>query len=65
MSEKPAQDPVAQRRSRSRAMIALGVILFVWAGVIAAVGDGRSPAAVILFGLLAVGLIVGGLVIRP
>lgn len=44
-------------------MTTYGVLLFVVAGLLGLYGTGEGPG-VFLFGMLGVGLIVGGLVIR-
>ena len=60
---EPLKTPEAVRKNRSNAMIVIGALLFVLAvASLNAYPDGG--AGPILFGILAVGLIVGGLVVR-
>ena len=58
-----AKQEVAQR-SRSNWMITIGLALFFFAGYGASTSPEGAAVGAILFGLLGVGLIVGGLVIR-
>lgn len=55
--------PEDARQSRSNAMITLGVVLLAALALFSVAGSG-SPVGGIVFGVLAAGLIVGGLVIR-
>ena len=58
-----AVTPKDVRQNRSNAMIVLGVVLFVFVGMIFTTNP-EAGAPAILFGVLGAGLIVGGLVIR-
>ena len=57
-------EEVAGRRSQSNWMLAFGAVLFALAGYGASQSPDGVPMGIFLFALLAVGLIVGGLVIR-
>ena len=59
-TDKPA-DP---RQNRSNGMVALGVVLLLFAVVSTASTDGEPVTGAILIALLGIGLLVGGLVIR-
>lgn len=56
--------PEDAQRNRSNAMVTLGVVLFVLAGLIVNSNPDGGSMGAILFGMLGVGLLVGGLVIR-
>jgi hypothetical protein len=58
---EPARTPAEARQRRSTAMLVFGGVALVWALLLGIAGG--SPVAVLL-GLLGVGLLVGGLVIR-
>lgn len=70
MTEKPtarrSTEPSDKaRQSRSSAMIVLGLLMFVFVGLMSAMNPGGGNiVAPLILGILGVGLIVGGLVIR-
>ena len=72
MSERPQIDPgetptssEAVKKNRSNAMVVLGLLMFVVAGMVRTTNPDGGVTGVLLFGIFGVALIVGGLVIRP
>jgi hypothetical protein len=59
------QTPEQAKKSRSTAMVVLGLLMFVWLGLLQTASGGAPLVAVVVLGVLGAGLIVGGLVIRP
>lgn len=55
----------AARQNRSNGMVALGVVLLLFAVVSTVSTEGTPAIGAILVGLLGIGMLVGGLVIRP